>query len=118
MTAIHQTSSLAQYLISCLDAYNIAINDRGRWYGRMDVPGRGSLPFDEATAHSVPTYEGPIDVDWPEVHNYVSTACQHSRHAECRVTCKFCPANCACHDCEHSVLEVDKAAAVLDKTDE
>jgi hypothetical protein len=32
-------------------------------------------------------------------HAYVSTACQHERHGECRLTCKFCPAvcGCACH---------------------
>lgn len=39
---------LAQYLLACLDAYNTALINRARWYGRMDVPGRGSLPFDEA----------------------------------------------------------------------
>lgn len=39
---------LAQYLLACLDAYNTALINRARWYGRMDVPGRDSLPFDEA----------------------------------------------------------------------
>jgi hypothetical protein len=40
---------LADYLIRCLDAYNVALTSRAQWYDRMDVPGRGSLPFDEAT---------------------------------------------------------------------
>ena len=40
---------LAEYLIRCLDAYNMALVDRARWYGRMDVPGLGSLPFEEAS---------------------------------------------------------------------
>lgn len=33
-------------------------------------------------------------------HMYLSTACFHERHEECRRVCKFCPApcNCSCHD--------------------
>jgi hypothetical protein len=31
-------------------------------------------------------------------HKYVSTACQHDRHDECRQSCKFCEASCLC-DC-------------------
>lgn len=33
-------------------------------------------------------------------HDYLSTACLHGRHDECRRVCKFCPAECrdACHD--------------------
>lgn len=30
------------------------------------------------------------------VHEYVSTACLHGLHDECRRTCKFCPAACSC----------------------
>ena len=63
---------LAQYLAACLDAYNMALIQRARWYGRMDVPGRGSIPFDEAnkpmmemTDPGPPAIlEGPIDVNW------------------------------------------------------
>jgi hypothetical protein len=29
-------------------------------------------------------------------HFYVSTACQHRRHNECRMVCKFCPSKCLC----------------------
>jgi hypothetical protein len=29
-------------------------------------------------------------------HAYVSTACQHQLHQQCRRTCKFCPAGCSC----------------------
>jgi len=39
---------LAEYLVRCLDAYNVALTERAQWYGRMDVPGRGSLPFNGA----------------------------------------------------------------------
>ena len=34
--------------------------------------------------------------DPPTWHVYLSTACVHKQHAECRVTCKFCPAQCVC----------------------
>jgi hypothetical protein len=36
----------------------------------------------------------------PSALHYTSTACQHAKHAECRQTCKFCNAPCACpcHD--------------------
>lgn len=30
------------------------------------------------------------------VHDYVSTACIHDVHGQCRVTCKFCPSRCRC----------------------
>lgn len=29
-------------------------------------------------------------------HAYLSTACVHGRHGDCRLTCKFCPAGCRC----------------------
>lgn len=34
-----------------------------------------------------------------EQHDYVSTACVHDEHGQCRRTCKFCerPCRCACH---------------------
>lgn len=37
---------LARYMMSCLDAFEVALNGRARWYGRMDEPGKGSVPFD------------------------------------------------------------------------
>lgn len=40
---------LAEYMMNCLTAFNRATRARGQWYGRMDVPGRGSLPYDEIT---------------------------------------------------------------------
>jgi hypothetical protein len=40
------------------------------------------------------------DEPLPE-HRYVSTACQHGRHDQCRRTCKFCDAACGCGGCEH-----------------
>lgn len=30
-------------------------------------------------------------------HEYVSTACQHELHKQCRKVCKFCDAPCRCH---------------------
>jgi hypothetical protein len=29
-------------------------------------------------------------------HDYVSTACQHRQHTDCRRICKYCPALCLC----------------------
>ena len=29
-------------------------------------------------------------------HYYLSTACQHDQCERCRVTCKFCQAECLC----------------------
>ena len=31
---------LATYLVSCLKAYEKAVGDREKWYGRMDKPGQ------------------------------------------------------------------------------
>lgn len=33
-------------------------------------------------------------------HDYVSTACHHGLHEQCRLTCKFCPTDCGC-PCHH-----------------
>lgn len=33
-------------------------------------------------------------------HAYISTACQHDKHAYCRIACKFCKARCLC-PCGH-----------------
>lgn len=30
------------------------------------------------------------------IHEYISTACNHERHDECRKTCKFCDSECKC----------------------
>lgn len=35
---------LAQYLMNCLDAFDIAVQKRAQWFGRMDTIG-GSLPY-------------------------------------------------------------------------
>jgi hypothetical protein len=34
-------------------------------------------------------------------HDYLSTACHHQRHDECRNVCKFCESECGC-DCHGS----------------
>lgn len=35
---------LAQYLANCLDAFDIAVQKRAQWFGRMDTIG-GSIPY-------------------------------------------------------------------------
>jgi hypothetical protein len=35
------------------------------------------------------------------IHDYISTACRHGRHEDCRATCKWCGAACGCKACEH-----------------
>lgn len=37
-------------------------------------------------------------------HFYISTACGHGKHAECRLSCKFCatPCRCDCHGDPHA----------------
>lgn len=39
---------LAEYLTDCLNAWNAAVRARASWYGRMDEPGMGSVPFPNA----------------------------------------------------------------------
>src|ERR1044072_5283050 len=36
----------------------------------------------------------------PINHKYISTACHHETHTNCRAVCKWCPApcRCECHD--------------------
>lgn len=36
---------LAEYLIQCLAAFNYAVRYRATWYGCIDYPGKGSVPF-------------------------------------------------------------------------
>jgi len=36
---------LAEYLVSCLAAFDHAMRMRALWYGRIDVPGKGSVPY-------------------------------------------------------------------------
>jgi hypothetical protein len=43
-------------------------------------------------------------------HFYLSTACQHGLHGQCRVTCKYGPDEvCACPVCRHEPPVLDKA---------
>lgn len=50
-------------------------------------------------------------VGTPDAHRYLSTACQHGLHGQCRQTCKFCQVGCAC-DCGH-LGEADTPHTVL-----
>lgn len=36
---------LAEYLLACLSAYEVTVRARAGWYGRMDTPGRGPVPY-------------------------------------------------------------------------
>lgn len=38
---------LADFLRDVLGAWDRAVQARAAWYGRMDVPGRGSMPIEE-----------------------------------------------------------------------
>lgn len=33
----------------------------------------------------------------PTVDHYLSTACLHGKHGECRLVCKYCKAPCRCN---------------------
>lgn len=37
-------------------------------------------------------------------HHYISTACLHDRHDDCRHTCKYCGNACQCRTCGHPVV--------------
>lgn len=43
---------LACFLLQCLEAFDGAVTHRARWYGRIDAPGRGSVPYPEGTGGS------------------------------------------------------------------
>lgn len=69
----------------------VPVNARGNhiikhYYGVGD----GAVPCTRTTAI----------ITEPSEHHYISTACQHGKHQECRKLCKFCGAKCAC-GCEH-----------------
>jgi hypothetical protein len=44
-------------------------------------------------------------------HGYLSTACLHNLHNQCRKQCKFCEALCKC-EC-HGVTDGEEVAAVI-----
>ena len=49
--------------------------------------------------YGLPIEEVPIDeLAGREAHDYLSTACHHGLCGDCRVTCKFCKAQCL-HEC-------------------
>lgn len=56
---------------------------KGMLAPRIDIPGTHRFSF-----------------QCEELHVYLSTACQHGKHSECRLSCKFCDAKCSC-DCGH-----------------
>ena len=46
-------------------------------------------------------------------HVYLSTACHHELHEECRKECKFCEVSCVC-DC-HVEVSADKLAGLTEQ---
>jgi len=36
---------LAEYMLNCLEAYEKAVLARAIWFGRIDSPGEGSIPY-------------------------------------------------------------------------
>lgn len=40
---------LADFLRDCLAAWDKGVQARAAWYGRMDVPGRGSMPIEDVS---------------------------------------------------------------------
>lgn len=51
-----------------------------------------------------------------EDHAYLSTACQHLKHEQCRQTCKFCESACLCicHAYERRAAAEAATQAALD----
>src|SRR6266850_1099515 len=49
-------------------------------------------------------------------HSYLSTACQHDLHAQCRQTCKFCGVYCLC-PC-HRIPTLDQLQSIDRKLDQ
>lgn len=54
---------------------------------------------------------GPASIRPDGSHHYVSTYCLHGNHGACRLTCKSCPAECAC-DCGHPTSETGDDSAL------
>jgi hypothetical protein len=54
-------------------------------------------------------------------HRYISTACAHGRHDQCRLRCKYCGTECACPGCTHPTSDpgsiLDQLAAVTAERD-
>jgi hypothetical protein len=50
---------------------------------------------------------GAVGVE-SQLHHYISTACQHGRHSDCRLVCKYCGAKCECASCEHAEINTDE----------
>lgn len=48
-----------------------------------------------------------VEVSERIVHKYISVACLHDRHDECRRQCPFCEARCLCWHHEHSGPQPD-----------
>lgn len=48
-------------------------------------------------------------------HDYLSTACLHERHDQCRRSCKFCgmPCRCECHQDLNIGTEPDERSPLL-----
>jgi hypothetical protein len=54
------------------------------------------IMFDRWTPWTRSTGAAPPPEPANTLHVYLSTACHHGKHSECRKECKFCPATCGC----------------------
>lgn len=70
----------------------------GPWHGCMGENWAHLWHEDDPEAYP-PEPDPPVAR--PQDHYYVSTACHHDRHGECRYVCKFCGAECMCI-CTHT----------------
>ena len=67
----------------------------------LAVPGAMRMAVDLASISPLSTVEvgvlmAHIAVAVDFQHHYLSTACRHSEHGQCRQTCKFCEKACSC----------------------
>lgn len=54
-------------------------------------------PTADNTTPSISSFPAPKTPEQVEHGVYLSTACWHDLHTECRLTCKYCELPCFCH---------------------
>jgi hypothetical protein len=54
--------------------------------------------LEKSVRRAVNGYGTALELDlMNEQHVYLSTACAHNEHGNCRKTCKYCEQDCICH---------------------
>ena len=98
---------LAQYLISCLAAYNIAIQQRETWYGRDARPTLDKKKESRLRCHacnSVLEPEKPIDEEKKESELRNMRRIEHS----CTLSCSECPRENLCNHNDQQIRDLAK----------